>query len=93
MADPKLTPVIVAAARTPIGRFLGGLAPLTAPQLGAHAIRAALAQGGIDADDVEEVIMGQVLQGGSGQAPARQALLQAGIPSSVSALTINKVCG
>ena len=93
MADPSLTPVIVAAARTPIGRFLGGLAPLTAPQLGAHAIRAALAQAGIDPGAVEEVIMGHVLQGGAGQAPARQALLQAGIPSSVSALTINKVCG
>jgi acetyl-CoA C-acetyltransferase len=93
MPDPKLTPVIVAAARTPIGKFLGGLAPLTAPQLGAHAIKAAIARAGIAASEVEEVIMGQVLQGGSGQAPARQALLQAGIPSSVSALTINKVCG
>lgn len=93
MTDPRLTPVIVAAARTPIGRYLGGLAPLTAPQLGAHAIRAAIAKSGIDASDIEEVIMGHVLQGGTGQAPARQALLQAGIPSSVSALTINKVCG
>lgn len=93
MADPNTTPVIVAAARTPIGRFLGGLAPLTAPQLGAIAIRAAVARAGLRPDAVEEVIMGQVLQGGTGQAPARQSLLQAGIPSSVSALTINKVCG
>ena len=93
MPDTSRVPVIVAAARTPIGKYLGGLASLTAPQLGAHAIRAAIAKAGIEASDVEEVIMGHVLQGGAGQAPARQALLQAGIPSSVSALTINKVCG
>src|SRR5215204_1482596 len=93
MSDTSRTPVIVSAARTPIGRFLGGLAPLTAPELGATAIRAAVERSRVPASDVEEVIMGQVLQGGSGQAPARQALLKAGIPSSVSALTINKVCG
>jgi acetyl-CoA C-acetyltransferase len=87
------TPVIIAAARTPIGKFLGGLSSLSAPELGAAAIRAAVERAGIPAADVEEVIMGQVLQGGSGQAPARQALLKAGIPASVSALTINKVCG
>jgi acetyl-CoA C-acetyltransferase len=87
------TPVIVSAARTPIGRFLGGLAPLSAPELGAHAIRAAIARSGIDVNAIEEVIMGNVIQGGIGQAPARQALLKSGIPATVSALTINKVCG
>jgi acetyl-CoA C-acetyltransferase len=93
MSDTSRTPVIVSAARTPIGRFLGGLAPLPAPELGATAIRAAVERSRVPASEVEEVIMGQVLQGGSGQAPARQALLKSGIPSSVSALTINKVCG
>ena len=93
MADQSTQPVIVAAARTPIGRFLGGLAPLTAPQLGAIAIRAALQRAGIDDGAVQEVIMGNVLQGGVGQAPARQAALGAGLPAEVSALTINKVCG
>ncbi|HEY0996170.1 MAG TPA: acetyl-CoA C-acetyltransferase [Gemmatimonadaceae bacterium] len=87
------TPVIIAAARTPIGKFLGGLSSLSAPELGAAAIRAAVERSGIPAAEIEEVIMGQVLQGGTGQAPARQALLKAGIPASVSALTINKVCG
>ncbi|MEI8258854.1 MAG: acetyl-CoA C-acetyltransferase, partial [Deltaproteobacteria bacterium] len=68
-------PVIVSAARTPIGRFLGSLAPLTAPELGAVAIRAALARAGADAADIGEVIMGNVLQAGVGQAPARQAAI------------------
>jgi hypothetical protein len=67
--------------------------PLSAPELGAVAIRAALERAGIPADQVQEVIMGNVVQGGVGQAPARQALLKAGIPATVSALTINKVCG
>ena len=87
------TPVIVSAARTPIGKFLGGLSSLSAPELGAIAIREAVRRAGIDAGAIEEVIMGQVLQGGSGQAPARQAALKAGIPATVSALTVNKVCG
>jgi acetyl-CoA C-acetyltransferase len=87
------TPVIVSAARTPIGKFLGGLSSLSAPELGAIAIREAVKRAGIDSNDIEEVIMGQVLQGGSGQAPARQAALKAGIPATVSALTVNKVCG
>jgi acetyl-CoA C-acetyltransferase len=87
------TPVIVSAARTPIGKFLGGLSSLSAPELGAIAIREAVKRAGIDSNDIEEVIMGQVLQGGSGQAPARQAALKAGIPATVSALTDNKVCG
>ena len=93
MTDKSRIPVIVAAARTPIGKFLGSLASVSAPELGAVAIRAALAKSGVPAGDVNEVIMGNVIQGGVGQAPARQALLKAGIPSSVSAMTINKVCG
>jgi acetyl-CoA C-acetyltransferase len=85
--------VIVSAARTPIGRFLGGLAPLTAPQLGAVAIRAAVERSGIDPADVTDLIFGNVVQGGVGQAPARQAAIHAGLPPAVSALTVNKVCG
>ena len=87
------TPVIVSAARTPIGRFLGGLASLTAPELGAHAIRAAIARAKIDPAQIGEVIMGHVLQGGVGQAPARQAAMKAGIPGTVPAYAVNKVCG
>jgi acetyl-CoA C-acetyltransferase len=93
MSDTSRQPVIVSAARTPIGKYLGGLASLPAPELGAIAIREALARAGVPADEVREVIMGQVIQGGSGQAPARQAMLKAGVPSTVSAMTINKVCG
>ena len=93
MTDRTRQPVIVGAARTPIGRFLGGLAPLSAPELGAIAIRAALTRSGLDPARVQEVIMGQVLQGGAGQAPARQAMLRAGVPATASAMTINKVCG
>jgi acetyl-CoA C-acetyltransferase len=85
--------VIVSAARTPIGRFLGGLSPLRAPELGAVAVRAALERAAVAPDDVNEVILGNVLQAGVGQAPARQAALKAGLPPSVSALTVNKVCG
>jgi acetyl-CoA C-acetyltransferase len=87
------TPVIVSAARTPIGRFLGGLAPLTAPELGAVAIRAAIARGKIDPAAIGEVIMGNVLQAAVGQAPARQAAIKAGVPGTVPAYTVNKVCG
>jgi len=87
------TPVIVSAVRTPIGRYLGGLSSFTAPQLGAMVIREAVARAGVDPGAVEEVIMGQVVQGGSGQAPARQALIHSGLPASIPALTINKVCG
>jgi acetyl-CoA C-acetyltransferase len=93
MTDTSRQPVIVSAARTPIGKFLGGLAPLSAPELGAIAIRAALERSGVDQSAVEEVIMGNVIQGGVGQAPARQATIKAGLPATVSALTINKVCG
>jgi acetyl-CoA C-acetyltransferase len=91
--DPRTTPVIVSAVRTPIGKFLGALAPLSAPDLGGIAIREAVSRAGIDVQDVAEVIMGNVVQGGVGQAPARQASIKSGLPSTVSALTINKVCG
>ena len=93
MPDKSRTPVIVGAARTPIGKFLGALSTLTAPELGAIAIREALKRSKVPADDVQEVIMGHVIQGGTGQAPARQAALKAGLPATVSAVTVNKVCG
>src|SRR3954468_17205788 len=93
MTDKSRTPVIVSAARTPIGKFLGSLSSLTAPELGAVAIREAISRSGISAAELNEVIMGNVIQGGVGQAPARQAMLKAGVPSTISALTINKVCG
>ncbi|MEO7041667.1 MAG: acetyl-CoA C-acetyltransferase [Gemmatimonadaceae bacterium] len=93
MSDLSRQPVIVSAARTPIGRFLGGLASLSAPDLGAIAIRAALSRANVSPEDVGNVIMGNVLQGGVGQAPARQSALKAGLPGTVSAVTINKVCG
>ena len=85
--------VIIGAARTPIGAFLGGLAPLAAPQLGAIAIRAALERSGVPLDQIDEVFMGNVVQAGVGQAPARQAALGAGLPQSVPCTTVNKVCG
>ncbi|MBN8232388.1 acetyl-CoA C-acetyltransferase [Corallococcus macrosporus] len=85
--------VIVGAARTPIGSFQGALSKLTAPQLGAIAIKAALERAGVKPEAVQEVIMGNVLQAGVGQAPARQAAIFAGIPESVPAVTLNKVCG
>lgn len=84
---------IVAARRTPIGKLLGQLSTIPAPQLAAVAIRAALADSGLAGNQIDEVILGNVLQAGVGQAPARQALLAAGLPESISALTINKVCG
>ena len=84
---------LIAARRTPIGKMLGQLSSLPAPQLGAIAIRAALADSGLAAEQIDEVIMGNVLQAGVGQAPARQALLAAGLPENISALTVNKVCG
>jgi len=85
--------VIVAAKRTPIGAFQGALTPLTATQLGTAAIKAAVEAAGVKGGDVQEVIMGCVLPAGLGQAPARQAALAAGIPVSVPATTINKMCG
>jgi acetyl-CoA C-acetyltransferase len=85
--------VIVSAVRTPLGRFQGDLSPLTAPVLGAHVIRTALARAGLAPDRVDEVFMGCVLPAGQGQAPARQAMRGAGLPDAVGATTINKVCG
>jgi acetyl-CoA C-acetyltransferase len=85
--------VILSARRTPIGAFQGALAPLTAPQLGAAAAKAALQAAGVAAADVQEVIFGCVLPAGLGQAPARQAAIAAGIPLAVPATTINKMCG
>ncbi|NJP65840.1 acetyl-CoA C-acetyltransferase [Streptomyces spiramenti] len=86
------TSVIVSGARTPMGRLLGSLSPFSAAQLGGTAIRAALERAGIGGDQVQYVIMGQVLQAGAGQLPARQAAVHAGIPMNVPALTVNKVC-
>jgi acetyl-CoA C-acetyltransferase len=85
--------VILAARRTPVGAFQGALASSTAPQLGAVAIKAALADSGLAASAVDEVILGCVLSAGIGQAPARQAALGAGLPTSVPSTTINKMCG
>ncbi|MBA3536677.1 MAG: acetyl-CoA C-acyltransferase [Tatlockia sp.] len=85
--------VIVAAKRTPMGALLGSLSPLTAPELGSFAHRAAIEQAGLSPADIDEVISGCVLQAGIGQAPARQAALKAGIPDSTNATTINKMCG
>jgi acetyl-CoA C-acetyltransferase len=84
---------IVGAARTPIGKFLGGLSPLKASDLGAIAIREALTRARVTGTQVDEVIMGHVVQGGQGQAPARQAQIKAGIDPRAGALTVNKVCG
>jgi acetyl-CoA C-acetyltransferase len=85
--------LILSASRTPIGSFLGALSSLTAPQLGGFALASALAQSQVTGEEVDHVIMGQVLQAGVGQAPARQAVLQAGLPPSVGAVTVHKVCG
>ena len=84
---------IVGAARTPIGKFLGGLSPLKASDLGAIAIREAMSRARVGGGEVEEVLMGHVVQGGQGQAPARQAQIKAGIGPVAGAVTINKVCG
>ena len=84
---------IISGARTPIGSLLGNFKSFSASDLGGVAIQAAMARGSIDAAQVEEVIMGNVLQAGVGQAPARQAALKAGLPNSIAAVTVNKVCG
>src|SRR5258708_1341418 len=85
--------VIVSAARTAIGKFQGGLAPKSATELGALSVKEALRRADVPHDQVDEVIMGCVLQAGIGQAPARQATIFAGLPNSTPATTINKVCG
>lgn len=92
MSDTK-TAVIISAARTPTGKFQGALKDLTAPELGAIAIKEAVKRAGVPAEKIDEVIMGCVVQAGVGQAPARQAAMKAGLPPEVSALTINMVCG
>ena len=93
MSNDATTPVILSARRTPIGRFLGGLARVPAPELGRIAIEAALEDASVPANAIDEVFMGCVLQAGVGQNPARQAALAAGIPDTVTAVTVNKVCG
>ena len=93
MSSDQTTPVILSACRTPIGRYLGGLAPLAAPRLGALVVREAVRCAGVDGAQVDEVILGHVLQGGAGQAPARQAAIHAGLPGTIPSLTVNKVCG
>src|SRR2546430_17725884 len=84
--------VILGAARTPIGAFLGGLAPLKATELGAIAIKCALERAGVAVDQVDEVFMGNVVQAGVGQAPARQGAPGAGIPNGLPRITVNHVC-
>ncbi len=90
---PATTVYLVGAARTPIGSFQGALQSLTAPELGAHAVRAAVARAGVMDDAIDEVILGNVISAGVKQAPARQAARQAGLPDSCGATTLNKVCG
>jgi acetyl-CoA C-acetyltransferase len=85
--------VIVAAARTAVGSFNGSLAKISAADLGAHVIKGLLAKTGLKPEQISEVILGQVLTAGMGQNPARQALIKAGLPDMVPAMTINKVCG
>src|SRR5688572_14595325 len=85
--------VILGGSRTPIGSFMGALSSLSAPQLGARAIQCALQNSQVRADEIQNVILGNVLQGGVGQAPARQAAIAAGIPVTAGAVTVNKVCG
>lgn len=93
MNSDSTTPVILSACRTPIGKYLGGLAPLTAPRLGAIVVREAVRRAGVADAAIDEVVMGNVLQGGVGQAPGRQAAIHAGLPGTIPSLTINKVCG
>ena len=85
--------VILSAARTAIGKFQGGLSSIPASKLGAAAVKAAVERAGVDPQDIEEVLMGNVIQAGNGQAPARQATIFAGLPATVGATAINKVCG
>ena len=86
-------PVILSAVRTPIGKFMGGLSPLTAPELGAKVVAESVRRAGIEPKQVDEAIMGNVVQAGLGQNPARQAALRGGLDARVAAMTINKVCG
>ncbi len=93
MCEDGQTAFVASACRTPIGKFLGALSPRAAPDLGAVVVREAVGRAGVDPETIDEVIMGQVVQAGSGQAPARQAAHHGGVPDTVPAMTINKVCG
>jgi acetyl-CoA C-acetyltransferase len=93
MADPQRTAVIVSARRTPIGKFLGSLSALSATDLGGVAIRAALESSGVHPSDIEDVILGNVVSAGVGQAPARQAAMKGGVPDTVGAMGVSRVCG
>ncbi len=93
MPGDARTPVVLDGVRTPIGKFLGGLASLSAPELGASAVREAVARAGVDATEIDEVILGNAVGAGVGQAPARQAAIGAGLPAAVPAVAVNKVCG
>ena len=93
MNNESRTPVILGSARTPIGRFLGGLSPLSGPALGAVTVRAAVERSGVDPSAIDEVVMGNVVSAGEGQAPARQAAVNAGLPATIPSVTVNKVCG
>src|SRR5436189_5727589 len=90
---PMADAFLLSAARTPIGKYLGALADLPAPQLGAVAVAEALRRARAQPDQVDEVILGNVLQAGVGQNPARQAALRAGLPDRIAAFTVNQVCG
>ena len=85
MGEKARTPVILGGGRTPIGRFLGGLSPLAAPELGAIVIRAAIERSGVDPASIDEVVMGNVVTAREGQAPARQAAISGGVPATVPA--------
>ena len=93
MTDKARTPVILSGVRTPVGRFLGGLSTLPATELGALTVEEAVKRAGVDPGAIEDVILGNVVGAGGGQAPARQAAIRGGIPASVPAITINMVCG
>ena len=86
-------PLLLAAVRTPIGKYLGGLADVSAPELGAVVLREAMRRARLPTEGVDEVILGNVIQAGLGQNPARQAALKAGLPDTIAAFTVNKVCG
>src|SRR3990172_11580080 len=93
MEENTTNAVILSAVRTPVGKFQGGLSSLSAPQLGARAVAEAVRRAGIEPGAVDEVIMGNVVQAGLGQNPARQAALGGGLHPRVAAMTVNKVCG
>lgn len=93
MTQGDREPVLLGGVRTPVGRFLGGLSSLPAPELGARVVEAVLERTGVDPSQVDEVIMGNVVSAGAGQAPARQAAVRGGVPPDVPAVTVNKVCG